>query len=119
IAPLPTVSLILYARVLIGLPTPGLPRRLGAQRGSSGWRTLLLRAPRGRAPTDMSRTPAARRTRPRRSRLDTRRALRGTLPSRASSDGFGDARASVGGASDHGAYLNGWRNASAALAPGT
>ena len=40
-------------------------------------------------------------------------------PLRAGGDSCADARASVGGAGDHGAYRNGWRNASAALTGGT
>src|SRR3954469_6908162 len=45
----------------------------------------------------------------------------GTLgtPLRVSGDSCVDARASAGGAPDHGAYLNGWRHASAALTGGT
>jgi hypothetical protein len=38
---------------------------------------------------------------------------------RVSGDSCVDARASTGGAPDHGAYLNGWRNASAALTGAT
>src|SRR3954467_9428326 len=40
-------------------------------------------------------------------------------PLRVSGDSCVDARASAGRAPDHGAYLNGWRNASAALTGGT
>jgi hypothetical protein len=40
-------------------------------------------------------------------------------PLRVMADSYVDARASAGGAPDHGAYLKGWRNASAALMGGT
>src|SRR3954451_278625 len=87
--------------------------RRRCRKPSPGRRTSVLRAVHGRAPTDMPRTPAARRTR------------RGAPDATPGADGVAlatplrvcvDARTSAGGAPDHGAYLNGWRNASAALA---